>query len=106
MQWAEYLGQLDPSNLNSDGLNFQPAATQRFNFQVNLNTDGSFQSFKSATTSARVLNVIRGWASLLSGFGFTSYPANFRGNDRSYVDRTMEVSVRNNLSIRMITKLS
>ena len=45
-------------------------------FQVNLNSDGSFKNLKTAATDPEMLNVIKGWASLMQvkkGNGQRSY---------------------------------
>jgi hypothetical protein len=74
---SEYMGPVDPSNQNTNGLSFVPADQTSTTFQVDLNPDGSFASFKTATTDANLLNIIRGWASLLQ--------VKRQGNERSYV---------------------
>ena len=45
-------------------------------FQVNLNSDGSFKSLKTDATDPEMLNVIKGWASMMQvkkGNGKRSY---------------------------------
>ena len=49
-----------------------PAVT----FQVNLNSDGSFKNLKTDATDPEMLNVIKGWASMMqvkNGNGKRSY---------------------------------
>merc|ERR1712018_10553 len=65
IQKSEYMGPVDPSNQNTNGLSFVNADESSATFQVNLNQDGSFQSFQTDKTDATTLNIIRGWASLL-----------------------------------------
>merc|ERR1739848_682437 len=61
---SEYMGPVDPSNQNTDGLSFTSAGAQGGTFKVNLNSDGSFQNFQTDISDAKMLNVMRGWASL------------------------------------------
>lgn len=77
------MGPVDPSNQNTDGLSFTSVPMTN-TFQVDLNSDGSFKSFKTDVTDAKMLNVMRGWAGLLQ--------VKSGGNAKSYVSKK-EVSV-------------
>ena len=84
VQKSEYMGPVDPSNQNTNGLSFAPAGGNDMTFQVNLNRDGSFQNFQTDISDAKMLNVMRGWASLLQ--------VKSGGNAKSYISKK-EVSV-------------
>merc|ERR1712018_1009823 len=75
---SEYMGPVNPSNQNSNGLTFAAGAVTQATFQVNLNDDGSFRSFKTDQTG-HILNVMRGWASLFQ-------VVKSSGADMSYVN--------------------
>ena len=77
------MGPVVPQNQNTDGLAFSPAEQSSATFQVNLHSDGTFKSFKTDATNPKVLNVMRGWASMLQVK---------RGSEMSYVSEK-EVSV-------------
>ena len=62
---AQYWGPVDTANQNSNGMDFQPVPYEDEDrkFQINLNADGTFQSFRYGGAS-KYLNTIKAWASL------------------------------------------
>ena len=58
--------------MNTDALTFRTQSGTGWNrsngkkkFQVNLNSDGTFKSFKTDVTDPAMVNIIKAWASML-----------------------------------------
>ena len=58
--------------MNTDGMTFRSQTGTGWNrnngkkmFQVNLNSDGTFKSFKTDVTEPAMVNIVKAWASML-----------------------------------------